>query len=795
MRKITSKIAGTLLGLSLALGVGLFSSGHSAKSVSAGGTDNFNTYASSSFTESGGVYTAGSGVSSLSLEKNESSATAWRNSDSDHVRIYGNWKGTISAGGQTITQIVFTTVSGYADDLHGSAWTNVESATGGTGSSTTYTVIPTASATSVVFVTVTQTRIKSISVTYGAAAQTYTVTYSADEHGSGSYEHQNQPEGTYTLLPFSSLTGVSPSTGYKAKRYSVGGVDKRPGDTITLDGAITITVVFVEKGIETTYDFATNFATYAKDWTTTYGSKTLSGVSDLAGDYAATVVLGRANKQSTGTVPTLAVQKNSSLQNIVVFTLTEANYKISEVEVVFVQRSGNTPTVNLFKGNDSSTAGSAIDTAVIGTKNVLSVENLNGTSFSVSAVAAGTNNNCSFDISSIFVALEPLAEFGTLDHISITGMPNVVYHVGETFSFDGFAVTAYDGPSEGTANFIDVTNDVETDLDNPTPFVEGDVPGFDCEVSYTGHGGSDTTSFHVDVYALAEYELVTSELSDWSGNYLIVGTNSDSDLCGMNGALMNPDVESGYKVVTEKTSGAIEAGQELEWVVSSMTGGYSIRGKSGKYIGSPTGSSNGLLVGDDPILNTFSISGSDVAVTGTNTYSLTLNTLGDRFRYYNNGTVKLYKLKTSSKTDAFAQTFLGAFTCDNSGVNKPTFTIKEGTTYWSWTLLATEYDTLNAVEKEAFRLGVASKTGTTIEQALARYDLVVGKYFKGGLDTELISSDFMNRNPAPLAGSAEVSVVYSNNSASTIIIVVVALTSITSIGVLLVIKRKRSLVK
>lgn len=83
---------------------------------------------------------------------------------------------------------------------------------------------------------------------------TYNVTYSAGSNGSGSYTHTSQPEGTYTLLAFNSLTGVSANSGYRFKNYTVGGVDKDPGDTFTLSGTTTVTVNFEVQPNEATYE-------------------------------------------------------------------------------------------------------------------------------------------------------------------------------------------------------------------------------------------------------------------------------------------------------------------------------------------------------------------------------------------------------------------------------------------------------------------------------------------------------------------------------------------------------------
>ena len=622
-------------------------------------------------------------------------------------------------------------------------------------------------------------------------ADAYTVTYTAGTNGSGSYAHSSQPAGTYTLLPFANLTGVSAASGYRFKDYTVGGVSKDPGDTITLSATTSVTVNFEEQPLETTYDFTTNFSTYASSsssWSNSYGNhEGLNGETDIGGDYAATIDLYYASKQSStiNDRPVFATKTASgSYTQVLKFTLTESGYKIKAITVTFAQWTTKTPSIALYKGG--SVSGTALDTATIGTKNTLTTSNLNDTVFSVGYSDGNTSSNVQSGLTSIYITLEALSGFGTLDHISITSMPNVVYHVGETFDFTGFAVTAYDGPTEATANFKDITASVETDLDDPTPFVDGDVPGFDCEVSYSGDGGSDTTSFHVYVYALAEYKLVTSEPADWSGNYLIVGTNANSDLVAMNGGLTNPDLEANYKVVSADANDVIEAGQELEWTIASYSTGYSIQGKSTKYIGRGT-ASNGMNVSDAALVNTLSISGNNVTIAGSSSsYQLTFNTTGDRFRYYTSGTVQLYKLVVSDNADAFAQTFLGAFTCDATGNSEPTFTIKEGSTYWTWALLATEYDTLTALEKEQFRLGVASESGDNIAKALARYDYIVAKYGTSKY------SNFMSRTITPLSSSGIVlSNVIGNNGTTISLIIVVSLVGLTAIGGYFFIRKRK----
>lgn len=616
-------------------------------------------------------------------------------------------------------------------------------------------------------------------------ADSYNVTYTAGANGTGSYTHSNQPAGNYTMPAFADLAGINANTGYRFANYTVGGVNKNPGDIITLSGATSVTVNFEVKPEETTYVFATNFSTYASSWNTTYGSKTLQGKTDVGGGYDATITLNRANKQSSGigsAEPFLASPKSTTTSPILVFELTETGYKIKDVTVTFTQRGSATPTFNLYKGNSCS--GTALDSAVIGTSNTLETTSLNDVSFSLDCIATAASNNVGAALTSIYISVEKQSAYGTTDHITVTKFPNLIYHVGEVFDSTGLEVIAYDGADEATANFKNVTDDVDMGWTSGIyTFDESNVPTSAMWLCYL----EDDTHYYADdivfsVYALAEYELVTSEPADWSGNYLIVSTNSSDELVAMNGSLATLDAETNYKSAPEKSTGVIENGQELEFAIAAYSTGYSIQAKNGKYIGWAGGDNNGLTTSDSPLVNTLSYS-DGVSIAGSGGRKLMLNTTADRFRYYASGTVQLYKLKQSSHADEYAQTFLGAFTCDASGETAPSFNIKEGETYWSWSLLADEYDTLTAVEKEEFRLGVPSETGDNVAQAIARYDYVVAKYGY---------SNFMSRTITPLRNSGTPTLGSNSTNTAIIVVSVIAVVSVSSIGVLLVLKRRKN---
>jgi|GEM_PF-640609 len=78
----------------------------------------------------------------------------------------------------------------------------------------------------------------------------------------------------------------------------------------------------------------------------------------------------------------------------------------------------------------------------------------------------------------------------------------------------------------------------------------------------------------------------------------------------------------------------------------------------------------------------------------------------------------------------YAREFLGAFTCDPTGVNAPTFTKQ-------WRELEASFEELPYRVQSYYHYGTASREGDRIERCLARYDYVIDKY---GYD------DFMGRD-------------------------------------------------
>lgn len=88
---------------------------------------------------------------------------------------------------------------------------------------------------------------------------------------------------------------------------------------------------------------------------------------------------------------------------------------------------------------------------------------------------------------------------------------------------------------------------------------------------------------------------------------------------------------------------------------------------------------------------------------------------------------------------------------------------------------------LAGTEQEILAAASASETGTDVEKAMARYDYLVAKY---GL------TNFIERTVS--ASARTINFVNSNNNTSTIIIVIVSVVSLTTLGALIMIKRRKT---
>lgn len=170
-----------------------------------------------------------------------------------------------------------------------------------------------------------------------------------------------------------------------------------------------------------------------------------------------------------------------------------------------------------------------------------------------------------------------------------------------------------------------------------------------------------------------DYVKVTSTPSDWEGQYVIVYEGSKYIF---DGSLTSFDKTSNYKAVTI-TNNTISAaqGDDYSFTIEAYSGGYAIKGTSGKYIGNSS-NSNALTTGSSAMKNTLAIAADGTATIKSSggSYLRFNNNSGQyRFRYYKSSSytsqkaICLYKKDGSSATTWYT-TQIAA--CDHSAVTE-----------------------------------------------------------------------------------------------------------------------------
>ena len=133
------------------------------------------------------------------------------------------------------------------------------------------------------------------------------------------------------------------------------------------------------------------------------------------------------------------------------------------------------------------------------------------------------------------------------------------------------------------------------------------------------------------------FEKVTAEPADWTGEYLLVYENSETEAYVWNGI----DAASNYSPATI-ADGAIEVADAVTIKIATMTGGYSVLvnggTNNGKYIYG-TSKNNKLKFDKDPVANTLAYTDSHVVMTSGEIMAFNKTSGQTRFRYYKSGTI------------------------------------------------------------------------------------------------------------------------------------------------------------
>ena len=194
----------------------------------------------------------------------------------------------------------------------------------------------------------------------------------------------------------------------------------------------------------------------------------------------------------------------------------------------------------------------------------------------------------------------------------------------------GDAVITVTYPANETSDAITVTFTVTSDSGEKT-------------VTLTQRGAGEPQKYYVKV---------TSEPTDWSGQYLII---NEEELKAFDGSLQNLDVANDFIIVTIDNNRILSTPDidNSSFTISQISGGYSILSASGFYI-YQTSDANGLKSSETTTgTNTISLNadGSCQIVSGGAILRYNTTNNQERFRYYKSSTysnqepIHLYKLQ------------------------------------------------------------------------------------------------------------------------------------------------------
>ena len=266
--------------------------------------------------------------------------------------------------------------------------------------------------------------------------------------------------------------------------------------SVDTDVSDTCTVTVAEAPLDTTYDFTENFSTYASSWSG-YGSKTLAGTTDIGGDYAATITLPYASKQ-TGTITTMPVVADQASGDVIhiSFELTASGYTLGDVSVTFAQWNAKAPTMKLFKGTTAS--GTELDSGVVGTKNTISASNVGGTTFVVAMNDNSTSRN-QVGVQSIYISL---VRENALDHVTVSFASDPAdrtFYAGSNFAFNGTLTASYTADSPKTVTptgyFLEGEEGTGDEITTSTILTVADYNGGEVYVQYEEGGVTKYDSF------------------------------------------------------------------------------------------------------------------------------------------------------------------------------------------------------------------------------------------------------------------------------------------------------------
>lgn len=300
---------------------------------------------------------------------------------------------------------------------------------------------------------------------------------------------------------------------------------------------------------------------------------------------------------------------------------------------------------------------------------------------------------------------------------------------------------------------------------------------------------------------LGDYELVTSALTDYSGDYLIVyeGTIGTSDkIVAMPGNNAKPGNTQVYVDVSEyKTGNVIEANNNtnaLAFRIENFNNGYTVKGlSSGVYIGSNSSNKNGINYTDsindsnkNAFTNTIEFADGTMQIHGYITQTIlhfnnATGSTGEMFRFYANGgqkNIKFYKRASTTPVGdvvSYLKSVIDAYRLNNELTGGLSICDAETNIYSStdWTKAKAAFKELKADER--IKLDVQDRFGEINKTYVNTYNKLIS------LDPSEVSN--------PLSSLMNI---FGSSNSSTIVIIISLIGVITIGGYFYYKKRKEN---
>ena len=487
-----------------------------------------------------------------------------------------------------------------------------------------------------------------------------------------------------------------------------------PADTVTWTSSNTSIATVSNSGVVTAKAVGTATIT-----ATSTVDSTKSGTCDV------TVV------DTTSTVTSVTLSKSTLELNL-------SGTKTSTLTATVIGNYDPAQTVTWFSSNTSvATVDNGLVTAIaVGTSTITARSTIDVTKYATCTVTVINETNKGQTPDNPYTVAEALAllqELGdqTSSTVYVRGIISSISEVSTSYGNATFNISD-DGTTSNQLKVFRCKNVGNVKFTSEDEISVGD------EVIITGvlknytSGNTTTPEFDSGCYIYSKgtiipptpvtgghtFTKVTSVDDLKDGTYVIVYESSSLIL---DSSLSSIDVASNYQSIVFSND-RFDVDVSYAFTIKAMTGGYSIKTSTGKYL-THSGSNNTLPVSTSEVANTISFSDGNVIITASDGYILKYNSTSGqtRFRYYSatssQKSIQLYRMED----ERFADLLLDSMTCNANGTSAPVFST-------SWYELSLNYAFMSDTSKTYFTTSSANENGNLVEQAIARYEYIIGKY-------------------------------------------------------------------